>query len=207
MKGALNTIITNYKKIDFLVFMLLTSAALLTGSTTVFYITYFFWWNELTRIIVDKLFYKKNPNVVRSETVSAPLLGTFFQMGIYFVFIVVFFGIIANWGNQEMTIINFEILFFKNWFFNANILFVILERIFLHLKHFPLQVSFGHFTPNMIILHLSIIIGGILMFFIIKNYPDTFTSDNLWGSVIIILPFIFLKKAIDSFSKPYVQKG
>lgn len=196
----LKVMVNNYRKFDFIVF---TISAILAQSTTVFYIIYFFWWNELTRIIIDKLFYKRNPNIIRSELASAPLLGTFFQMGIYLVFIVVFFGVIANWGNQEMTAVNFEILFFKNWFFNSNLLFVILERIFLHINHSSLRVSFGHFTPNMIVLHFSIILGGILMFFLIKNHPETFTADNLWGSIIIILPFVLLRRVIEYLSKPF----
>jgi uncharacterized BrkB/YihY/UPF0761 family membrane protein len=99
-----------------------------------------------------------------------------------------------------------EILFFKNWFFNSNLLFILVERIFLHLKEQPIVVSFGHFTPNMIILHLSIIIGGILMFFIVKNYPETFTKDNLWGAVIITLPFVLLKMLIDNLTAPAKKK-
>lgn len=112
MNALIRMLVNNYRKCDFLVFALLTTFAVITGNTSVFYIIYFFWWNELIRIIVDKSFFKRNPNITLRETVQAPLLESLFQMGIYFVFNVVFFGVIANWGNEQITYTNMEILFF-----------------------------------------------------------------------------------------------
>lgn len=44
------------------------------------------------------------------------------------------------------------------------------------------------------------------MFFIVKNYPETFTKDNLWGAVIITLPFVLLKMLIDNLTAPAKKK-
>lgn len=142
-------------------------------------------------MVVDRLAYKRNPKVKvdRTESIGPSL----FLMGIYWVFLVVFFGFIANWENQELTILNFQILFFQNWFFNANLIFVLLERLYLHHREEPLEISFGGFTPSMILLHVSIILGGILMFFVVKNYPDFFTPENLWGNLLILSPFLLLR--------------
>ena len=104
-----------------------------------------------------------------------------------------FFGLIANWGNRDITFANLEILFFKNWFFNVNLLLMLLGRLALHYTKQPVKLWFGPFTPDMIILHISIIAGGLLLFFVVRRYPHTFSPANLWGSVIIILPFLVIK--------------
>ena len=121
-------------------------------------------------------------------------------MGIYFVFIVIFFGFIANFDNTDILSTNMKILFFSNWFFNLNIIFIIFERILLHQSKQAVTVYFGGFTPNMIILHVSIIAGGVLMFFVVKQHQDIFTPANHWGSVIIVMPFILLKLLVPRFS-------
>ena len=187
-------------RVNILVFTLLTLVSLLFGQTTIFYLIYFFWCNELINMIVDRVFYKRYTAVVEVHG-----YGSLFVMAIYGVFIVVFFGLIANWKNNDLIMVNLEILFFKNWFFNINLLFVLAERIYLHKTKQPILLSFGSFTANMVVLHISIIVGGLLMFFVIKNYPTVFTPDNLWGSVIIILPFLLLKIAVNHYSKPNVN--
>ena len=199
MKFSKASPIFNYRKWDFLIFTVLTLLSVLNGQTTLFYLVYFFWWNELIRIAVDRICYKQNPNSILRNGVQGSVLGSLSQMAIYFVFIVVFFGLMANWKNTEIMIANIQVLFFQNWFFNLNLIYVLIERVYLHQQHLPVQVSFGHFTPNMIVLHIAIILGGILMFFVVKNFPATFTPDNLWGSVIIISPLLVLKMVVSYF--------
>lgn len=198
--------IRNFGRWDFGIFILLTVLAILNGQTTIFYIIYFFWWNEFIRVIVDRLLYKKNSNALLVSGGQNSMFGNFFLMGIYFVFIVVFFAVIANWRNQDITFINLNILFFKNWFFNINLIIVLVQRIYLHTSKQELLIPLGLFTPNMIVLHISIIVGGLIMFFIVKQYPETFTPDNLWGSVIIVLPFLFLKWIVYYFTN-YEEKA
>lgn len=191
----------DYRKWDILIFMLLTMLSLINKQTTIFYIIYFFWWNEFIRIIVDRIFLRKNDNVTISGSTMFDFGGAIFLMMIYFVFIVVFFAVIANWNNTEITIINMQILFFQNWFFNANLLFVLVERIYLHTIKSPMSIHFGSFTINMIVLHISIILGGIIMFFVVKRFPDVFTPDNLWGSILIIFPFLVLRTVAHYLSR------
>ncbi|WP_321288401.1 hypothetical protein [uncultured Sunxiuqinia sp.] len=185
--------LVHYRKWNFFIFTVLTILSLLNGQTTVFYLIYFFWWNEIVRIIIDKLIYKHNPDVVLSNPNNVGILASIIQMGVYFVFIVVFFGFLANLNNPELLMINMNILFFQNLFFNINLIIAAAERIYLHKSRLPLKVSFGSFTPNMIVLHISIILGAVIMLFVVRNFPDVFTPTNFWGSVIIILPFLLLK--------------
>lgn len=190
----------NYGKCDFLIFTLLTLLSILNGQATVFYLIYFFWWNELIRIVIDRFFYKKNLNAVFVGDKRDSIFSSLFIMGIYFIFIVVIFGFMASIDNHQIMYVNIKVLVFKNWFFNVNLIIAAAERLFLHKSHYPLNVNFGGFTPNMIVLHISIIVGAIIMSFVVKQYPDIFTPDNLWGSVLIVLPFLLLKMIITNFS-------
>ncbi len=189
-----------YERWDFVFFTLLTLLSVFNGESTVFYLIYFFWWNEIIRLVIDGIFLNRNPNIKIESSTKHLDIPSFFLMGIYFVFIVIFFGFIANFDNTDILSTNMKILFFSNWFFNLNIIFIIFERILLHQSKQAVTVYFGGFTPNMIILHVSIIAGGVLMFFVVKQHQDIFTPANHWGSVIIVMPFILLKLLVPRFS-------
>ncbi len=111
----------------------------------------------------------------------------------FILFLLWCFCFLANLNNPELLMINMNILFFQNLFFNINLIIVAAERIYLHKSRLPLKVSFGSFTPNMIVLHISIILGAVIMLFVVRNFPGIFIPTNLWGSVIITLPFLLLK--------------
>lgn len=181
---------------ELLVFFALTVAAVVKAETSVFYVLYLFWWSELLRLVADRLFYKRNAHALYVKTDLLPLWSSLFILGIHFIFIVVLFGFIANWSNKELLALNIRVLLFKNLFFNLNLLFVVLQRVFMHWQQQPVKIAFGGFTPNMIILHISIIFGGILQFFVVKQFPGFFTGNNLWGSALLLLPFLLLKAGL-----------
>ncbi len=183
-----------YRQWDFLIFTVLTLLSVVNGQSTVFYLLYFFWWNELIRLVVDRLCYKRNKNAVYEITRNSRFFESLFLMGIYWVFLVVIFGFIAAADSPDAVIIaNMQVLMFHNWFFNANLVFILLQRWYQHKRQQPLRVYFEAFNPNTILLHISIIIGAALMFFVVRNYPETFTPENRWGSALIILPFLLLR--------------
>jgi hypothetical protein len=195
LRSAIERPLQYYRQWDFLLFAVLTLMSVLSGQTTVFYLLYFFWWNELIRLVVDRLCYKRNPNAVYEDGHGKNFGESLFLMGIYWVFLVVIFGFIAatNTEGTDIIIANMRVLLFHNWFFNINLIFVLLERLYLHKTRQPLQIYFGAFNPNTIVLHISIIVGAVLMFFLVREYPDTFTPENRWGSALIALPFLLLK--------------
>lgn len=190
----------HYRQWDFITFTVLTLLSVLSGQTTVFYLIYFFWWNELVRLFVDRFCYKRNPNAVYEDGHATDFGSSLFLMGIYWVFIVVIFGFIAGSDSTEIIIANMRVLVFHNWFFNLNLIFVLFERIYLHKTRQPLQIYFGAFNPNTIVLHISIIVGAVLMFFVVKEYPNIFTPENRWGSALIALPFLLLKMCVGYLS-------
>lgn len=187
---------------DFIIFTVLTALSVGYGQTTVFYVIYFFWWSEFIRIIIKSIFQRFNKSNNSNQLEAKLMFGSLFMMLIYLVFIIVFFGLIANWNNSEITLTNMKIMFFRNWFFNINLLFVLLEHIYINLYSNNTIAVFGQFTSNMLVLHISIILGGIIMFFIVKPFPETFSPDNLWSSVLIILPFLLLKMGMQFIPSP-----
>jgi hypothetical protein len=195
LRSAIERPLQYYRQWDFLLFAVLTLMSVLSGQTTVFYLLYFFWWNELIRLVVDRLCYKRNQNAVYEDGHGKGFGESLFLMGIYWVFLVVIFGFIAAKDTEgtDIIIANMRVLLFHNWFFNINLIFVLLERLYLHKTRQPLQIYFGAFNPNTIVLHISIIVGAVLMFFLVREYPDTFTPENRWGSALIALPFLLLK--------------
>lgn len=202
--------VLRFRKYDFLAFTVLTLLSVLSGQTTVFYIIYFFWWNELIRVVVDRIFSRKNENAIRSESLSGKAvewLAGLFLMGIYWVFIVVFFGFIASSGHTEMRITNLKILVFQNWFFLGNLILVALERWYLHKKQKPVRVYSGIFNPNILVMHVSIILGGVMMFMVVKPFPEVFTPENQWGSLMVVLPFLLLRYAADYFTSSGSKSG
>lgn len=197
--------VQNHRKWDFWIFTLLTIFSVLNGETTIFYVLYFFWWNELIQIIVGRFFSRMNNLNHNINKTSVTNFGSLFLMIIYCIFIIVFFGIIANWKNHDLVIVNLHVLMFKNWFFNINLLFVLFQQIYLYKNQYAVFEHSEAFTGNMVVLHISIVLGGLLMFFVVKNYPTVFTPENLWGSVIIILPFFLLKAVVQYFTTSAIE--
>lgn len=190
---TINHKVQHYRKWDFFLFAVLTLLSVLNGQTTVFYLIYFFWWNDLIRLMVDRFCYKRNPNAVYEDRNGKGFGENLFLMVIYWVFLVVAFGFIAGSGSRDILIANMAVLVFQNWFFNLNLIFILFQRFYLHKTRQPLQIYFGAFNPNTIVLHISIIVGCVVMFFVVRNYPHIFTPENRWGSALIALPFLLLK--------------
>lgn len=211
LQSILEQQLKKYQQWDFIIFLILTLLSVLNGQTTVFYLIYFFWWNALVQLAVDFYFRNRNENAI-CENNERFEFSSLFLMGIYWVFIVVFFGFIAGSDNHEIIFTNMEVLVFQNWFFNGNLIFILIERILLHKTRQPISIYLSAFSPNAIVLHISIIVGGVVMFFVVRNYPEIFTPENRWGSALIVLPFLLLKMGMqyltasnDKFNKrkPY----
>jgi len=188
--------ILNWKHIDLLVFTVVTAFSIAYGQTSVFYILYLFWWSELIRKVVGHIYLKRNSAHYQQRS-PTDRMGSFFLLGIYFVFIVVFFGFMANWGNTALMIINIQVLCFKNWFFNINLLWILAESIWVSTRQVGVKLDLSPFSANAIVMHISIVLGGLIMFFIVKRFPDFFTPDNLFGSVLIALPFLLLRLLVE----------
>lgn len=199
LSKIINRDLREYGRVDILMMTVLTALSVYNGQASVFYIIYLFWWNEALTVIIGRIFdkiYKREKSQI--ETVIG--FGSLFMLGIYWVFILVFFGFIANWENPETIHVNLEILFFKNIYFDLNLIFIILQLCSYNIVHKNSLKPITGLTANMIVLHISIILGGLIMFFVVLRYPETFTPENLWGSICIIAPFLLLRFIVQSAS-------
>lgn len=191
-----------YRRLDIAVMTAFTALSVYNGQATIFYIVYLFWWNEFLSIIINTLFdklykRKKEPADSTSNDPSA------FLLIIYWVFIVVIFGLVANWNDKEAMMTNFGVLFFKNLYFNLNLLFIVWEACFLNVQYkgtISAQSRNG-FTANMIVLHISIILGAFVLFGVVRQFPHIFTPANKWGSVLVITPFLLLRFLVQFYRK------
>ncbi len=179
----------NSRLIDTLITIIITIIALALGQVTVFYIIYLFWFQELIRTIVDLFFSFDSKFKARFDNTFQSLVGSFFLLFIYFIFIVVLFGALVIGNNPQLLIINIKVFFFKDIYFNINIVLFAIYYILYRIKNLNTNFSLQIFNKRHLILHISIVLGGVLQFLVIKN----FQIDSTIGSGLVILPFLILK--------------
>ncbi|MEO7445845.1 MAG: hypothetical protein ABIT96_03640 [Ferruginibacter sp.] len=147
---------------------------------------------------MDGIYFYNTEKKISPEKNLNPVWIKYFMLFLYFVFILVLFGIVNNWGNPKLLLFNVQVFFFKNLMFDINVF-----AIFLNEWGRQRSVTKGKngfynpFTGNLMILHISIILAGLLYFFVVRRFPDIFVPENLWGSVIIIAPFLVLKALLE----------
>lgn len=170
----------------------ITIIALINKEITVFYMLYLFWWQALIEIIADflQLLRMKIP----LKTAYANLKNAGFLLGIYFVFIVVLFGIVFSFSNEDIMMTNFQVMVFQQYSFNLNILLFIAIIIFKLLRSEAniTRLNIGIFTPKLIILHISIILGALVHFGLLHYYPESF-KESIYPYILSAVPFLLLQ--------------
>lgn len=170
----------------------ITIIALINKEITVFYMLYLFWWQAVIEVLAN--FIQLLRLNIPFRTAFANLKDVGFLSGIYFVFIVVLFGIVFSYANDDIIMINLQVITFHHLSFNLNIL------LFLGIIIFKLirsevnlnSIAFGIFTPKLIILHISIILGVLVHFGIRHFYPESF-DESIYPYVVSAVPFLLLQ--------------
>lgn len=193
-----------FAKIDTIAIIVFSIYALLKGEITVFFMLYLFWWQTFIHVFVNSLkvlLLKKN--VALRPKLRRYFGENMFLLFIYFVFIVILFGVIMNFDNSSLLQTNMIVLFFHNWSFNFNLIVFLITAVFFD-KYYKDDVrNFTNaFFPRNIVLHLSIIIGALLHFFVVIKYPSLFKGETLWGSLLVTTPFLIIKTFFDVYLNP-----
>jgi len=176
---------------DLLIMTISTVLAVLFGNATVYYIVYVFWWNELINQVVGRIFAKKQTQPIVQASTQA--FGPFFLLFIYFFFINIFFGLIANYSNEDYVFQNLQVLFFKNWYFNSYILFTIAENIYLYRKGKKKLDTTALFSANLIVLHISIILGAMVIAVLTAKFNGFFDHEQALKTLLIVSPFLLIR--------------
>jgi hypothetical protein len=168
----------------------LTVIAIANKKVSVFYIIYLFWCDELLKSVFDVLKYvfKKNQIEIPKAYISN-MRGRLFFLMIYFVFIVVFFGVVIDNKTSDLVFLNFEVLFFKNLLFNFSLLSFLLREIYLYTSNQQYVNAHSVMSRGVITLHLSIILG----IFIWALFTIKFQSLKDYATIFSIVPFLVFK--------------
>lgn len=197
-----------FNRIDTIAIILFSVYALLKGEITVFFMLYLFWWQTVIHVVVNTaktLLLKKNAPY-RSKLLR--YVGeNMFLLFIYLIFIVLLFGIVLNFDNRHLTSLNMEVVFFMNCGFNFSLIMFLISALFFDKNYIDDVKNFkSAFFPRNIILHISLILGAFLHFFVILKFPNLFEGETLWGSVLVIAPFLILRAIFDIYVYPEQPK-
>lgn len=168
---------------NFFFAVLLPGYSLLIGDSTIFYLIYLYWWQELIASAIEGIYYAKNSEAY-PEIPGNPFWPRFFLLFVYFVFIIIFFGLVSDWGNDQRIKKNLEIFFFRDLFFIINLVGLLMND-WLHKSSAThrLMISSDPFKGIMFVMHISIILGGTTLFI----------GNTAWAG----LPFLFIKAYVD----------
>ncbi len=168
----------------------LTAIAIYNKNISVFYILYLFWWDELLKTCFDGLKYFNKKLTLNSPKAYFKNVKTrlFFLM-IYLVFIFVFFGMIMDWKSDDLVLNNFEVFLFKNSLFNLSLITFLGRELYLYFYEKNHVIGHHVLSRGIITLHLSIVLGILLWFFVAKKM--NLLDSN--ASVLSILPFLLIK--------------
>ena len=168
----------------------ITIIALYNKQITVFYILYLFWFDEFLKTVFDRLKYQfKTNQLVNPSAQLSNMKSRLFMLMIYLVFIIVFFGLMLDWKNSDLVLGNFEVFFFKNALFNFSVITFLLREIYMYRSENNHVLTHHFLSSGVITLHVSLILGIFLFFFIKKEF---IVFEN-YTAVIAIIPFLILK--------------
>ncbi|WP_026762960.1 DUF6498-containing protein [Sediminibacterium salmoneum] len=183
-----------YSAVNFFFAVLLPGYSLLIGDSTIFYLIYLYWWQELLASAIEGIYYAKNREAY-PEISTNPFWARLFLLFVYFVFIIIFFGLVSDWGNDQRIKKNLEIFFFRDIFFMINLVGLVLND-WLHKKTAAqkLIISNDPFKGRMMVMHISIILGGSTLFI----------GNTAWAG----FPFLLIKAYLDyKQNKMNIQEG
>jgi hypothetical protein len=170
--------------------VLFTSIAIVNKNISVFYILYLFWCDEFLKTIFDYLRYRfKNNASVYAPQYLSNTKSRLFMLMVYLVFIIVFFGLILDWKNQDLILSNFEVFLFKNQLFNFSLITFLLREVYLFWNGTQPTASRHLLSRGIITLHVSLLLGMLFWFLITKKIM----MFQNYATIISIIPFLILK--------------
>ena len=182
-----------FRTTETITFLLITIWGVIQGQVTVFYIIYFFWLQLLIRTLIDIVYARRNGQADGTKPTPAVIVGSMFIYFCYLLLIIVFFGVMLNFGNQDLVIINLRTLVLRNPGFDLNIMLFAVQYALYRKQIGNKDLQIALFDRGHLILHISIIVGALIQMQFVRKHPEYFTGHELWGSALVVLPFLLLK--------------
>ena len=178
------------KYLSLIAMTIFTVIGIVNKEITVFYILYLFWCDEFLRTFFDRWRWIRKPQEFQYRIAFlSNNKQRFFMLWVYFVFIVIIFGLVMDWKESELVLRNFEVLFFRNGLFNYTLGTFLLREVYLLTNDIQDVEAQFLMSNGVIILHLSIILG-IFSWFLSKEKFPLFED---YATVFSIIPFLILK--------------
>lgn len=182
-----------FHTIETLTFLLITIWGVIAGQVTVFYIIYLFWFQLLVQTIIDIIHARKNGQADGKKPSVGIIAANMFVYFCYLSLIIVFFGVMLNFDNQDLVIVNLRTLLLHNFGFDLNIMLFAVQYALYRKQIGNKGLQIAVFERGQLILHVSIIIGAFVQMMFVKKHPEYFSGHELWGAALVVLPFLFLK--------------
>ncbi len=183
-----------------LFFTALSIAAIVTQEITIFYVIYVFWWDELIKVIFEASKLIFNRGQIEDVFSFKTMVGArMFMLFIYFVFIVLCFGLIIDWNFKEQISKNFDVFLFQNIFFNLSLITFIGREVYVYANTYTSKVEAGNvFSRGAMTLHLSIILG-LLLWAVSTNKIGSFMPEAFfkYSYIAAVVPFFIIKFIFD----------
>lgn len=188
----MNTSVNNKtaKYISLFVILAFTIVEVYYKQTSIFYILYLFWFDEFIKTVFERITYTfKKDKIENPLKFLQNVKGKFFMLFVYFVFIVIVFGLVIDRKDFDLIGVNLTVLAFQNTFFNFSIVTFVLREFYLYMNLSRNNDDNYSVSNGIVILHLSIILGIFSWYLLTKKFqvPLEFIG------IISITPFLLLK--------------
>lgn len=179
--------------------------------SSIFFIIYLFWFDELIRnvsALIQVKMHLEDP-ATKTETSKSRALSAiksrFFLLFVYAIFIVLVFGIFFNLSKEKTAdlVTNIKIIMFRDLGFNLCIMIALVrETLQIKIAHknrnAPIA-GYGVMGANLLTLHLSIVLGGLLWASINGQFSGFKLNLGTFNQYAIILPFFIVKLLVDFY--------
>jgi hypothetical protein len=176
-----------------------TASAIVSGRANSFFLIYLFWWDEFIKLSIAFLHaWLVRNRVVDANTFISIIKGYFFFLFLYWIFIMVFFGLVFQWPMSiDTLVVTWQILFFDDPSFNIGLGIILLREInFLGDPSYRSNLL-SSASQGMITLHISIIFGVLLWAAVEGKFDWVKLDFGKYSPHIYIFPFLLIKLIFD----------
>lgn len=186
--------------------------------SSIFFIVYLFWFDELIRNIslyIQIKLHKEDIRIVREFPKAQALNNVksrFFFLFVYSVFIIILFGLFFHLNKEDSSALvrNIHIFLFQDMPFNICLMISMAREIIqirtTYLNRITPIPRFSAMSGQLLTLHLSIILGGLLWAITSGKFAQFNFSLGSLNRYAVVLPFFIIKLWVEIYNINSDQK-